>query len=101
MPDLVLAIDSGTTNVRAQIFDPEWNVTGQAQHGLTLSTPQQGFVEQSAEELWNTVLSVIREAIEDGNLDASEITALGITAQRSCCVIWERSTGKPLTPILG
>lgn len=100
MPNFVLAIDSGTTNVRTQIFDSEWNVTGKAQRGLSLSTPQQGLVEQSAEELWDAVLSVIREAIVDGNLDASEISALGITSQRSCCVIWERSTGKPLTPII-
>lgn len=100
MPDATLAIDAGTTSVRALIFDADWNITGQAQQTLSIESPQPGWVEQSPDELWKSTLDVIEQALKKANLKSSDIAALGITSQRASCLIWDKSTGKALTPII-
>lgn len=100
MPDYTLAIDAGTTSVRALIFDEAWAISGRGQRTLPLISPQSGYVEQSPESLWDHSLTVIKKALGEAGLRAAEITSLGITSQRSSCVIWERNTGIALTPII-
>lgn len=101
MNEATLAIDAGTTSVRALVFDADWKISGRAQKALSLEAPQPGHVEQSPEALWESTLSVIEGALHEAKLQASDINALGITSQRATCLIWEKSTGKPLTPIIG
>ncbi len=100
MPEFVLAIDAGTTSVRALIFDSQWNISGRGQQSLSLTLPQPGLVEQSPVELWEHTLSVIHRSLDQAQLVAGDIAATGITSQRSCTVVWEKSTGVPLTPII-
>jgi glycerol kinase len=100
MPEHYLAIDAGTTSVRALIFDADWNLAGRAQESLSRITPKPGYVEQSAEELWSKTQEVVKQALGAATLEAVDIAGLGITAQRSCCVIWERATGNALTPMI-
>ena len=93
MPEATLAIDAGTTSVRALIFDGEWNRIGRAQQTLSLKTPQPGRVEQSPEALWDSTLSVIEQSLREAHLTANDVAALGITSQRATCIVWEKSTG--------
>jgi glycerol kinase len=49
MPDAVLAIDAGTTSVRALFVGPDGCILSRARSGYALDYPAPGWVEQSPE----------------------------------------------------
>jgi len=100
MPDAVLAIDAGTTSVRALLVDPAGRILGRARLGYALDYPAPGWVEQNPEPLWTATQGVVESALTEARLKPSDLCAVGITAQRSCCVVWERTTGKALSPLV-
>ena len=96
MDKYILAIDQGTTSTRAIIFDQESNLIAIAQKELTMLYPHPGWVEQSANELWASVVSVISEVLAKANLKAGNVAAIGITNQRETTILWEKQSGLPI-----
>ena len=92
----IMALDAGTTSVRCILFDSSGRIASVAQREFTQYFPQDGWVEQDAEEIWLTQLAVAREAMEKLNCGSEDIAALGITNQRETVVVWNRQTGEPL-----
>lgn len=100
MSQYLLAIDQGTTNSRAIIFNREGKLLSQHDIGLNQSFPHDGWVEQSPEEMFNNTVACCREALKKINLTANEIAAIGISNQRETTIIWDRATGKPIYPAI-
>jgi glycerol kinase len=96
----VLAIDEGTTGVRALIIDSGSAVRGGAYHELTPSYPKPGWVELDAEEIWNATRTVCARGLQAARLTARDITAIGIANQRSTTVVWERRSGEAVYPAI-
>ena len=92
----VMAIDEGTTSSRAIIFDHAGKEVAIAQKEFRQYFPQPGWVEHDAEEIWDSVQSVISEAVIKAQVKPYRIVAIGITNQRETTVIWDRKTGKPI-----
>lgn len=91
----ILAIDEGTSSVRALLFSEHGDVVDVAQKELSLSYPQDGWVEQNPKEIIDKTLVVIREVI--GRVDdVSSIVGAGITNQRETTIVWNRHTGEPV-----
>ncbi|BAS54546.1 glycerol kinase [Leptolyngbya boryana NIES-2135] len=86
----ILALDLGTTGNRAFLFDQAVNIAGQAYQELTQYYPQPGWVEHDAEEIWNATRSLIESVGND------QVKAIGLTVQRETCLLWDKTTGKPL-----
>jgi len=93
----ILAIDQGTTSTRAIVFDDEARPVGQAQLELEQHFPQPGWVEHDALEIYRGAVTVARRAVEKSGLGMDEIAAIGITNQRETVVVWDRSTGEPVS----
>ncbi len=93
-PDVVIAIDQGTTSTRALLFDREARMISSAQRELPQHYPAPGWVEHDAEDIWQDTLSVVRGAIGEVALD--RIAAIGLTNQRETVVVWDRATGEPI-----
>jgi len=96
MSRYILAIDQGTTSSRAILFDKDYAVKAVSQQEFTQHFPHSGWVEHDAEEIWESVLSTCREAMEKAGAAAADIAAIGITNQRETVVIWDRETGVPI-----
>jgi glycerol kinase len=96
MAGYVLAIDQGTTSTRAIVFDGDMKIAGVGQKEFTQIFPQSGWVEHDPEEIWETVLWTVKQALKEAKLQASDIAAIGITNQRETVVVWERESGKPI-----
>ncbi|MDT2833006.1 glycerol kinase GlpK [Vagococcus carniphilus] len=92
----IMAIDQGTTSSRAIIFDKEGNNIGSSQKEFTQIFPESGWVEHNANEIWNSVQSVIAGALIESGVRPDKIKGIGITNQRETTVIWDRKTGKPI-----
>ena len=96
MQPYVIAIDQGTTSSRCIIFDQNGSIVAADQKEHTQIYPKPGWVEHDALEIWNSVLYVIRGALNKTDISLSEIAACGITNQRETTIVWERATGRPI-----
>lgn len=96
MGHYILAIDQGTTSSRAVIFNDRLEVVASDQQEFAQHFPQSGWVEHDVEDIWASVVSVCRSALEIAQLTASEIASVGITNQRETTVVWDRETGEAI-----
>ncbi|KQS61427.1 glycerol kinase [Rhizobium sp. Leaf371] len=96
MSGYILAIDQGTTSTRSMIFDANMTIAGVSGQEFQQFFPDSGWVEHDADEIWESVLSTSRKAIEKAGITAAGIKAIGITNQRETIVVWDRETGKPV-----
>ncbi|MEE2681925.1 MAG: glycerol kinase GlpK [Planctomycetota bacterium] len=92
----ILALDEGTSSVRAIVFDHLGRIRGVSQQEFTQIFPEPGCVEHDAEEIWDLQISVAQRAIDDAGIQPVEVSGLGITNQRETVVVWDRSTGAPI-----
>ncbi|MBV1855071.1 glycerol kinase GlpK [Catellatospora tritici] len=95
MADFVGAIDQGTTSTRFMIFDHGGNEVGKHQLEHKQYLPQAGWVEHNPVEIWERTSAVVKTAMAQQKLQASDLAALGITNQRETTVVWNRKTGRP------
>jgi glycerol kinase len=92
----IAAIDQGTTSTRTIIFDDQLEIVNISQKPFKQFYPQDGWVEQDAEEIYRTVIATLTQAIDEAGLEFQEISAIGITNQRETVVAWNKETGDPL-----
>ena len=92
----ILAIDQGTTSSRAIIFDSAMRIVASAQEEFPQHFPKSGWVEHDPSDIWASVASTCRGAIEKAGLAPDDLAAIGITNQRETAVIWDKDTGQPI-----
>ena len=92
----ILALDAGTTNVKAILVDQQANVLARSSIPLSIDYPQSGWVEQSAEAIWDAAQKVLAGCLAQGV--EQEVVGLGISNQRETLVAWNRETGEPWPP---
>jgi len=63
MQEVILAIDQGTTNTKAVLIDKAGQIVSQGSAALDISHPQPGWVEQSASDIWSSVLDALAQCI--------------------------------------
>ncbi len=92
----ILAIDQGTTSSRAIIFDANMQVKATAQEEFKQHFPQSGWVEHDPSDIWSSVASTCRGAIEKAGITVKDVAAIGITNQRETTLVWDKNTGEPV-----
>mgnify|MGYP001350514678 CR=1 FL=1 len=96
MKKYILAIDAGTTSSRAILFDKKGETVGVSQHEFTQHFPLESWVEHDGLEIWETQILAIKEVLQNNNVSASQIHAMGITNQRETTILWNKKTGIPV-----
>jgi len=96
MTRYIMAIDQGTTSTRAILFDEAGKIRGISQKELPLFYPDNGWVEQNPEDIWEDTLYVCRAVLNQLSVNAIDVAAIGITNQRETTVVWDRETGEVL-----
>ncbi len=96
MKKYILAIDQGTTSTRAVLFDKHGNKKAFSQKEFSQYYPQPGWVEQDANEIWISVMYVVRDLIQSNHIEPESIQAMGIANQRETTVVWDKYTGVPV-----
>ena len=95
MAEFVASIDQGTTSTRCMIFDHNGLEVGRHQLEHEQILPRAGWVEHNPTEIWGRTQTVVTSALNNTNLKAADIAALGITNQRETTIVWNRKTGQP------
>ncbi len=93
---MILSIDQGTTGTTVLLFDRCGHIIDRSYKEFTQYYPQPGWVEHDPMELWQVTHSTIQQALKKANVDAGELSAIGITNQRETTVVWDRQSGEPV-----
>ena len=92
----VIAIDAGTTGVRALAVDESGAVIDVSYRELTQYYPRPGWVEHDPMEIWDCVVDTVADVAGRRHEAGSTVAAIGITNQRETVVAWDRASGRPL-----
>lgn len=100
--ELILAIDQGTTNTKALLFDREGKSIFKSSAAVGLLQPKPGYVEQDPLELWQSTCRVMRECAAYGEQAGAKIAGITISNQRETALAWRpkrcgsESAGTPI-----
>ena len=97
MSKYIAAVDQGTTSTRCILFDHGGNIVSLAQKEHRQIYPQPGWVEHDPLEIWANTQEVIQGALEKAACSYEDIAAVGVTNQRETTVVWEKSSGQPVS----
>ncbi len=97
---LVVAVDAGTTGVRAVVVDETGSVLDLAYRAVSEQFPRPGWVEQNPVEIWSAVRATLSEVAGRLHADRGTVAAVGIANQRETVVAFDRATGNPLHPAI-
>lgn len=97
----IMAIDSGTTSVRAMIVDAYGCIVAQASRSIKTTYPHPGWVEQDPTEILASQIAVMMEVQFKSGIHSDSIEAIGITNQRETTVVWDRDSGQPIYNAIG
>jgi glycerol kinase len=93
---VVIALDAGTTGVRAIAFDRAGLPVASSYREFPQYFPQPGWVEHDAGEIWDAFGVVMGEVADKLAATGESVVAIGITDQRETIVAWDRTTHQPL-----
>ena len=96
----ILALDEGTTSARAALYDEQGRRIAMESNPITCIYPQPGWVEQDANEIWQSQLDAAWRTLASARVTPAEVAAIGITNQRETTVVWDRATGEPVAPAI-
>jgi glycerol kinase len=91
----IVAVDIGTTAVKAALFDRTLTSLGHTQRRLESRHPHPDWVEQDADEVFDAVVDSVAELLAGTD---GEIVACGLDHQGESIVAWDAETGKALSP---
>jgi glycerol kinase len=99
MPDdVILAIDQGSSSTKALFVALDGSIVASGTAAIGHSFPAAGWVEQSPEEILQSVLDAVGQC-RGSHPDACVVSA-GISNQRESLVLWERATGQAVLPLI-
>ena len=100
MQKYIMALDQGTTSCRCILFDKKGNIMSMAQKEYTQYYPQPGWVEHDPNEIYQTQIEVVKQALLRIGATHKNISAIGITNQRETTILWDKDTGEPVYPAI-
>ena len=95
MTQLILAIDVGTSGVRAMLFDATGAVLAKSYEEFSSIFPSPSWVEQEAQTWWTTTCAVISRVIKAGPYPPADIAGVSVTNQRETVVPIDED-GRPI-----
>jgi glycerol kinase len=93
---VVIAIDAGTTGVRALAVDERGAPLLSSYRELTQHYPRPGWVEHDPDEIWHAVQHVLGTVSAQLAERKETVAGIGMTNQRETAVAWDRTSGRPL-----
>jgi glycerol kinase len=95
---VLLAIDQGTTSVRASLCDARLRARSTRAEAVPRSFPRPGWVELDADAVVAATERVVAAALSAGGVAVRDVAAVGLANQGETVVVWERATGRPIAP---
>lgn len=91
----VLSVDQSTQGTKAVLFDENGEIVKRVDKKHRQIINELGYVSHDPQEIYTNTLDVVRDLINQCEVDHKDIKALGISNQRETTLMWDES-GKPL-----
>lgn len=95
---MIVALDVGTSGCRAAAVRGDGSVAVQQEQPLVPLRGAPGLSEYKAEELLHAARQTLHAVLDA--IGPQQVECLAITSQRSTVVLWDKTTGKPVGPVL-
>ena len=95
-----IGIDQGSSSTKALVVGTEGQIVFQARKNLQPPFREGLRIEQDPLEILTTAQDVLKESVQAAKSSGLEILGIGLSCQRSSCMIWNEETGEPLSPLL-
>lgn len=92
----ILSIDQSTSATKVMLFDSSACLVQRVTLPHRQYYPSEGFVEHDPEEIFNNTIKGMSEVLQLAGKQAADLAAVSITNQRETCLIWDKTTGKPI-----
>jgi glycerol kinase len=92
---VVVAVDAGTTGVRAVAVDQDGRLAGWSYRELPQHFPRPGWVEHDPEQIAAAVAATLAELHAALEAAGTTIAGVGVTNQRETALAWDRRSGRP------
>lgn len=98
MADAILAVDQGTSSTKTMLIDRSGVVVSSGSAEVGQQHPGRDWVEQRGDDIWRSVVEAVATCLRA----AGDYSLAGVTlsVQRESVLIWDRSTGRAISPIL-
>ena len=93
----IVAIDQGTSGTKALVISESGKVLSRGYAHLQLQHDAPGVSECLAEDLWQSIVSAIKEALVG---TTEKITAVGLANQGESILAWDKSNGNALSQVI-
>lgn len=97
MESAILALDQGTTNTKAALVNAKGRVIARGEAPVPIYYPKPGWVEQDAEEIWQSARTAVAACLQQRPLPVS---AIGISNQRESFLAWSARDGRAVAPCI-
>lgn len=82
------------------LYDEQGRVIAMESLPIDCVYPHPGWVEQDPEQIWTAQIESARRVIAKAGVSPKEIAGIGITNQRETTIVWDRATGRPVSPAI-
>ena len=97
--EALLAIDAGTTSVKAGLFAPDGRCLGISRQEYQLETPAADRAQLDPEIYWQACLKTVRTAMQQSALQPGQVQAVAVSSQGETTITLDKD-GKAIYPAL-
>lgn len=92
----ILALDQSTSGSKAMVVNKAGDIISRASKEHRQYYPNPGWVEHDPMEIYDNVRQILRQAVDNAEIQPEDIDVLSITNQRETVLIWDKTDGKPV-----
>jgi xylulokinase len=97
--EYLLAIDAGTTSVKAGLFSPDGQCWGVSRVEYQLDTPAADRAELNPETYWQACLKAVRAVLTTSAVDPRQVRAVAVSSQGETTITLD-AHGQPVYPAM-
>ncbi|MBM7602298.1 gluconokinase [Metabacillus crassostreae] len=97
MGSFMMGVDIGTTSTKAVLFDKEGRAISRFGVEYPLHTPTPSTAEQDPEEIFQAVLTSMKNCLEEANVSGKEVRFVSFSSAMHSLIVVD-GNGSPLTP---
>lgn len=91
----IIGIDQSTQGTKAILMDRNGEIAGKTFLSHRQIISPEGWVSHDGEEIFRNVKAVVKNLVEQADIDKRDVAAIGISNQRETTIAWDAETGEP------